>query len=132
MKAKNVLQIAIVFILISIVIGAFGAHALKEKLTDDQASSLEVGIRYMMYHGLALFGLVYIAKEWNLALNLVYRLLIVGVLFFSGSIFALTFQHISGIDLKFIWPLTPIGGLLLIIAWLLVLIQLFKNKKSEN
>ncbi len=132
MKHKTVLQIASIFILISIVFGAFGAHALKEKLNQEQLNSFEVGIRYMLYHGLAFMALIWIEKEWNLNFKLVFRLLLMGVLFFSGSIFLLTFQHLVHIDLKFLWPITPMGGLMLIIGWLLVFLKVSKIKKSEG
>lgn len=113
---------------IAIVLGAFGAHALKKVLTDSQLNSFEVGVRYQMYH--ALF-LLLIANLNFLAIKektIIMYLVIVGVLLFSGSIFLLSTSVITKIKTSILGPLTPIGGLFLIASWIyLFYIAVVKN-----
>ncbi|RXR21010.1 DUF423 domain-containing protein [Flavobacterium amnicola] len=114
---KKILLTALCFGLASIVLGAFGAHALKKVMSPDQLGSFEVGVRYMMYH--ALFLLFVSSTSFLLPeqKNVVYNLALLGTLFFSVSIFLLSTSGISGVNFKFLGPITPIGGLLLIAAW---------------
>jgi uncharacterized membrane protein YgdD (TMEM256/DUF423 family) len=114
--------------IISIILGAFGAHALKKILTIAQLASFEIGVRYMMYHGLFLlfvgtFQLITAKQK-----KLVFYLSITGIIFFSGSIFLLSLGNIIGINLKFIGPITPLGGLLLIGSWIVVFYNILIKK----
>jgi len=114
---KKILLTALIFGFISIVLGAFGAHALKKVLGPDQLTSFEVGVRYMMYH--ALFLLFVSSTSFLLPeqKNVVYNLALLGIIFFSVSIFLLSTSGITGMKFKFLGPITPIGGLLLIASW---------------
>lgn len=125
---KRILITATVFIFVGIIFGALGAHALEKVLTTEQLSSYEVGVKYQIYHGIALLVLVALAHKLNFTLKLIYRFLVIGVTIFSGSIYALVLQDLVGIKLGMIFgPLTPIGGALMIIGWLLFLIKLLKT-----
>lgn len=114
----------------AIMLGAFGAHGLKKILTPEQLVTFEVGVRYQMYHALFLLGagavnfLSNAAKKWILLLTLF------GVLFFSGSIYLLSTGLASGFS-KWLGPVTPIGGLMLISAWLILLFQALKPKAEK-
>lgn len=113
----------------SIILGAFGAHALKNYLTPEQLISFETGVRYQMYH--ALF-LLFLAKNESINLKTkksVYYLISIGVVLFSFSIFLLTTKNVTSIDFKFLGPITPVGGLLLISGWMILLINFFKRKE---
>lgn len=103
---------------LAIVLGAFGAHGLKKFLAIEQLNSFEVGVRYQMYH--ALF-LLFVAQT-NFIIDkqkmIVFVLALVGIVLFSGSIYVLATSTITNIKAKFIGPLTPIGGLLLISSWI--------------
>lgn len=114
---KKILLTALCFGFVSIVLGAFGAHTLKKVMSPDQLGSFEVGVRYMMYH--ALFLLFVSSTSFLLPeqKNVVYNLALLGTLFFSVSIFLLSTSAISGVNFKFLGPITPIGGLLLIASW---------------
>ncbi|MBP9793454.1 MAG: DUF423 domain-containing protein [Flavobacterium sp.] len=114
---KKILLTALIFGFVSIVLGAFGAHALKKVLSPDQLTSFEVGVRYMMYH--ALFLLFVSSTSFLLPeqKNVVYHLALFGTLFFSVSIFLLSTSVITGMNFKFLGPVTPLGGLLLIASW---------------
>jgi uncharacterized membrane protein YgdD (TMEM256/DUF423 family) len=103
---------------LAIVVGAFGAHGLKKFLTVEQLNSFEIGVRYQMYHALFLLFVSqtnYISDKQKLV---VFVLTLLGILLFSGSIYLLATSTITNIKAKFIGPLTPIGGLLLIFSWI--------------
>ncbi|MEO9510994.1 MAG: DUF423 domain-containing protein [Flavobacteriaceae bacterium] len=106
---------------LAIVFGAFGAHALKKKLTLEQLHSFETGVKYQMYHAIVLLVLSY-----NLGFNdpvetyIVYCL-VFGTLLFSFSIYGLCLKTSERKNLKFLGPITPIGGLLLATGWALLL-----------
>lgn len=102
---------------LAIIFGAFGAHALKKTLTIEQLNSFETGVKYQMYH--ALF-LLFICATQIITLKektIIFYLTLTGVFFFSGSIYVLTTNGLTGIKSKLIGPITPIGGLLLILSW---------------
>jgi len=114
--------------------GALGAHALKQKmqegiLTIDQLSAFDTATKYQLMHAIVLFILAYINKDKQIKLfSIASYLMVFGVLFFSGSIYVLATQNISGIHAGFIFgPLTPIGGLLLIAGWICITIQALKR-----
>lgn len=114
---RKIFIVAAVFGVISIILGAFGAHALKKVLSAEALTSFETGVRYQMYH--ALF-LLFVANAQMLTLKektIVFYLVVVGVLFFSGSIFLLATNAITGLKTKFLGPITPLGGLFLISSW---------------
>lgn len=125
---KKILITALSFGFISIVLGAFGAHALKKLLTVDQLNSFEVGVRYMMYHALFLLFLGTTSILLPEQKNVVYNLTLLGTLFFSVSIFLLSTQALSGFNLKFLGPITPIGGVLLIVAWAIAIYYIITKK----
>ena len=110
---------------VTIILGAFGAHALQEILDVNQLKSFETGVRYQMYHVLALFfvntygGFTEKNKIW------ISNLFILGIIMFSGSIFAITF----GVEAKYLWFITPIGGLFFILGWFLMAILLMIKRK---
>ena len=116
--------------LAGIILGAFGAHALKNYLTPEQLISFETGVKYQMYHALFLLFLglsaVFLTDKTK---KLMYWLVVLGVAFFSGSIYLLTTKNVTGIDFKFLGPITPIGGTLLIVAWGILFVKVL-NKKS--
>jgi uncharacterized membrane protein YgdD (TMEM256/DUF423 family) len=114
--------------MLAIILGAFGAHAIKKTLTIEQLSTFETGIKYQMYHALFLLfvGLSSISEK---AKKAIYYLVVFGILFFSGSIYLLATKSSTNLDFKLIGILTPIGGLLFILAWIVLLIN-FMQKKS--
>lgn len=108
--------------ILSIVFGAFGAHALKKVLSEDRLSSFEVGVRYQMYAALTLlligynFQFVDSYERWA-----VYGILY-GCILFSGSIYLLSFKDLWKVNLRFLGPITPLGGVFMIIGWLIILV----------
>ena len=115
--------------MIAIILGAFGAHALKKVLTPEQLISFETGVRYQMYQAFFLFFLATQNDIQEKTKKIIYRLNVFGILFFSGSIYLLSTIGITGIDFKSIGFITPIGGLLLILAWGMLGYSLLKVKR---
>lgn len=110
---------------LTIILGAFGAHALKEVLSSDSLKSFETAVRYQMYHVLVLLFANTTQILTEKTKNIISYTLLIGVLLFSGSIYAIT---AGGIPAKSIWFVTPLGGLFLIISWLILLVGFIKSK----
>jgi len=124
---KSIVTTGAIILLLGIILGAFGAHALKERLDAEQLISFETGVRYAMYHGLA-FLILGATSDRLPKLTWTFRLLLTGTILFSGSIFFLAMQPIMGVSLSFLGPVTPIGGLLMISGWAALIIALIRSK----
>jgi uncharacterized membrane protein YgdD (TMEM256/DUF423 family) len=120
---RNLIITAILGIL-AIILGAFGAHALKEKLAIEALQSFETGVRYQMFHVIVLLFVNTYNGFSSQTKNWISLLFFIAIFFFSGSIYAIT---AGGIDPKSIWFITPFGGLLFIIGWILMLISFIKK-----
>lgn len=113
--------------LLAIILGAFGAHGLKSLISTESIQSFETGVRYQMYHALFLLLLGSYSFVSDKAKKTIFYLVITGVVFFSGSIYGLSTNALSAFDFGSIGFVTPIGGLLLIVAWLILLINFLKT-----
>ena len=115
---KNIVIVASFLGALTIAIGAFGAHGLKELIDTKALTTFETGVRYQMYHVFALLivGVATIitsqTKKW------VFRFFILGIIFFSGSIYLLSLNSLLPFDAKMIGFITPIGGLFFILGWI--------------
>jgi uncharacterized membrane protein YgdD (TMEM256/DUF423 family) len=106
-----------VFMFLGVALGALGSHALSGKITQEALQSYMISIRYMLFHGLALlflsaFPFIEVPQKERIAL-----LLVIGVFIFSGSILLLSTKAIHGLNISWLGPVTPIGGMLLLGAW---------------
>jgi uncharacterized membrane protein YgdD (TMEM256/DUF423 family) len=124
---KKSVATGIVFITIAIILGAFGAHGLKGLISAEKIASFEVGARYQMYHGLALLAIGLQASNFSFQLKWIYFFLFVGTILFSVSIYFLAIQEILGVSLPFLGPITPLGGSLLIVGWLIFLVKILRT-----
>jgi uncharacterized membrane protein YgdD (TMEM256/DUF423 family) len=115
--------------MVAIILGAFGAHALKKVLTPEQLVSFETGVRYQMYQAFFLFFLATQNDILEKTKKTIYRLNVFGILYFSGSIYLLSTTGITGVNFKPIGFITPIGGLLLILAWGMLGYSILKTRK---
>lgn len=113
----------------AIILGAFGAHALKKVLTVDELNTFETGVKYQMYHALFLLFLGMTALVDDKVKKKIFQLVVVGIIFFSGSIYFLATKTITGIDFSPLGIITPIGGTLLIVAWAALLWNLTWRRK---
>ena len=119
---------AILFVL-AITLGAFGAHGLKKYVDTEQLKTFEVGVRYQFYQAIAFLILGFNADKIKFNLKSISTTLLIGSIFFSGSIYLLSIAEILNISKKIIGPITPIGGLIMIIAWILFIVKLVKAKE---
>lgn len=114
----------------AVLLGAFGAHALKNVANATQLNTFETAVKYQFYHvfALAITGFLY-ASYPSVNLVLAGKFFIGGMAIFSGSLYLLTILSLNGSNqFKWIGAITPIGGLLLVTAWLLLAISVFKSK----
>lgn len=114
--------------LISIILGAFGAHALKKVISLDKLQSFETGVRYQMYGAFFLLIVGYILKFETPAEKWMSIFMIAGIFLFSVSIYLLAFSEVAAIPFKVIGPITPLGGLFMIISWAMLLFYFIKHK----
>ena len=122
MTQQIIIATAATFGMLSVIFGAFGAHALKKILSKDQLHSFEVGVKYQMYHAIVLLVLGFNSTNITAA---IYWCFTIGIILFSFSIYGLIISDAKGKKLRFLGPVTPIGGLLLVIGWFLLLINIF-------
>ena len=115
-----------------IVLGAFGAHALKTLISVESQQSFETGVRYQIYHALFLMvvGIMPFISEKRK--KVVFYLTLTGVILFSGSIYGLATNNLTSFDFKTIALVTPIGGLFIIVSWCLLIIELLKTKPIND
>ena len=125
---KKIIPTGAIFGMLAIIFGAFGAHALKKVLSIEELSTFETGVRYQMYHALFLIFIGMINELSQKTKKTIYYLVVFGVIFFSGSIYLLATNSITTFDFKIIGFVTPIGGLLLIVAWGVLFYDFVKKK----
>ena len=106
---------------LAIILGAFGAHLLKKKLTTDQLNSFETGVKYQMYHAIVLLILGFNLKTNNSLTEYIIYAFIIGTILFSFSIYGLVISSANNKKLKFLGPITPLGGLFFVVGRLLLL-----------
>jgi uncharacterized membrane protein YgdD (TMEM256/DUF423 family) len=112
---------------LGIILGAFGAHGLESIISEDAITTFETGVKYQIYHALFLLFLsaqTFTTEKLN---NILFWLILAGVVFFSGSIYGLATNELTSFDFKAIAWITPIGGTLLILSWALVFIHIIKK-----
>ena len=122
------LIIGAVYGLLSVVLGAFGAHALKKVISVEKLISFETGVRYQMYAALFLLIVGYIFKFETPSEKWISILMIARSFIISVNKYILAFSKMAKIKKKIIGPLTPLGGLLMIISWAMLIFYLVKNK----
>jgi len=125
---KQIAIVSVLLIALGIILGAFGAHGLKQVVSPEKVASFEVGVRYQIYHGIALLILSLNASKIEGTLKVFLAFILGGILFFSGSIYLLALNDLFGADLSFLGPLTPVGGVLMIAGWGVLVRQLLKMK----
>lgn len=125
---KSLVLTGSILLVLGIILGAFGAHGLEKiDVSPDRIASYEVGVRYQFYMAFSLLVLGLAADKFSFSLKAIGILLFFGFLLFSGSIYLLSLQDAMGANLKFLGPITPIGGLLMIVGWLVFIFRLMKR-----
>ncbi|HLA56069.1 MAG TPA: DUF423 domain-containing protein [Flavobacterium sp.] len=125
---RKIIATAAFFGMTAVILGAFGAHSLKKVLDVQQLVAFETGVRYQMYHAFLLLFVGLSQSVANRTKAIIYWLTVIGIVFFSGSVYLLATNNLNHLNPKIIGPITPIGGLLLIVAWFLLFIDFIKKK----
>ena len=120
---KGYIIIASLFAALAILFGAFGSHALKERLNAQSLEVYDIATRYLMFHALGIFLIALLGFQLpKESLEIPVIMMIVGTSIFSGSLYL-----IAMLDFKKLGMVTPIGGLLLIVSWLLLAYNTYKT-----
>ena len=115
----------------AVMIGAFGAHGLEGKVTESQLSAYETGVQYHFYHTFAIFIASWLGAHFQQSIfQKAGWFFFAGIIGFSGSLYLLAIRNILGIEswAKILGPMTPIGGTLFIIGWILLAVGVLKGK----
>lgn len=129
---KKILIAASLLGILSIALGAFGAHGLRQLIDAEAVRTFEIGVRYQMYHA---FFLLFVGNTTYITPKTkkpVYYLTLFGIIFFSGSIYGLATNSLTNFDFKTIGFITPIGGVLLILAWAFVFMDFLKIPSKKR
>lgn len=123
-KTKTLLVIASIMMAISVLLGAFGAHILKTFISEELLGVYETGVKYQFYNTLGLFAVAFILhnKQESKLLFISGILIFFGTLLFSISLYLLVILKVSWFGM-----ITPIGGVLLVLAWFLTAYAIIKN-----
>ncbi|PKP31060.1 MAG: DUF423 domain-containing protein [Bacteroidetes bacterium HGW-Bacteroidetes-16] len=121
--SKTILLSAAILLVLAVAIGAFGAHALKPRLTEEMMQVYKTGVEYHFYHALGLLLIGILSTTWPSGwLNWSALLIGLGIILFSGSLYVMA---ITGI--KWVGAITPIGGLSFISGWVLLFVAVWKH-----
>jgi len=115
-----------IFMFFGVLLGALGSHALAEKLSANSMVSFMVAVRYLIYHGLTLLMLSGLPSISEIVKERVVLLLVTGTVVFSLSILLLSTKSIHGLAVSFLGPITPIGGLILLLGWGYLIVQFIR------
>ena len=135
MKTVNNFRSAAILLGTGIVLGALGAHLLKKILLEQQLLSFETGVRYQIYGGFSVLVFSIIEIITKKSLKFIVLTSLIGVCIFSFSIYFLALKDVLGLPLiitKILGPITPIGGLLQIISWVIFILKANKIFFNRN
>ncbi|AZI27525.1 MAG: DUF423 domain-containing protein [Pedobacter agri] len=126
---KRIILTASFFGVVAVLLGAFGAHGLKALIDNSSMEIWQKGVDYQFYHTFALLYLSTFARYRNKLINIAYFCFTFGIILFSGSLYLLATRSILHLDfINLIGPLTPIGGLLFVLGWIMLFFAAFKDK----
>jgi uncharacterized membrane protein YgdD (TMEM256/DUF423 family) len=126
---KRIIATGAFFCVLAVSFGALGAHALKSIVGPTSVNTWELAAQYQMYHGLAILAVglihIHISNRW---IKSSFLFMCLGIILFSGSLYLLALKSIlSQGFISIIGPITPIGGILFIIGWILLIIGILKK-----
>jgi uncharacterized membrane protein YgdD (TMEM256/DUF423 family) len=118
---------------LAVILGAFGAHYLNGKveagvLSAKSMHAYETGVHYQLFHTLALMGVVLLKDKYPLYNKTIGILFMTGIVLFSGSIYMLSTGELLGMNFHWVGPVTPLGGLCLIVGWAMLFLSVLKHK----
>ena len=118
--------LASLFLMLSIILGAFGAHALKAILTEDLLQTFEVGVRYQSFLALSTLVISLQADRFAFPVKRILQAMLIGLFLFSFSIYGIVALKHAGLSVGILGPITPIGGAISIISWCVFIFRLLK------
>ena len=124
---KTIFRTGIVFGALAVILGAFGAHGLENLVDANAIQTFETGVRYQMYHAFLLLILANTNFVSEKGKRIIFYLITLGIILFSFSIFLLATNDLTSFDFKKIGLLTPLGGALLILGWIVLGFRAFKR-----
>lgn len=130
MRVREFLLVGVIFMVTGVVLGAFGAHILKDSVEVVSLEVFKTGVFYQLIHGVALLVLAVISRHDQRIDRLSGRLIWVGTTLFSGSLYLLATKSLLGIDsfVQVLGPITPIGGSLMILGWIIFLYRILRGE----
>jgi uncharacterized membrane protein YgdD (TMEM256/DUF423 family) len=128
---KNLLITGSLLAGISVVLGALGAHWLKANISSAALTSFQTGVHYQMFHALAILLMAALPKKFHIKVfRFAFYAFLTGVIFFSGSIYLLSTREITGWSWSWMGPVTPLGGLMFIAGWILLIFTAVRVKNE--
>lgn len=125
---KNFLRLGTILAGLAVILGAFGAHTLKEYLSPEQLSTFQTGVQYQFYHSFAILALgIWAYMRKTNAMRWAGWLFAGGILLFSGSLYGLSLAAAANISMPWLGPITPVGGLLFIAGWVMFLVSTYQE-----
>ena len=133
MTYKTILKVASLLAAFAVVLGAFGAHGLREKIDARSLENWDTATRYQFYH---VFGLFIVAllmmKNDSKQMQFAARFFCAGILFFCGSLYFLALRALFSFNLLWLGPITPLGGLCFIIGWVFLFLSINKMNNTSK
>lgn len=118
---QSIITIGATFGALAVIFGAFGAHALKKIMNEEQLKNYETGVKYQMYHAIVLLIIGFNSDSVPVYQNTMVNSFIIGIILFSFSIYGLSISAALNKKISLLGPVTPIGGLLLVLGWILLI-----------
>lgn len=125
---KRIILTGTIFGLIAVILGAFGAHGLKEKISVESLENWKTAVDYQFYHTFALLFLATFSRAKNNLINIAYFSFVIGIFLFCGSLYLLSTREITSLSASVLGPVTPIGGLFFIIGWISLFLATIRHK----
>jgi len=123
--SKRFLLLGTILMALAVCFGAFGAHGLKKIVSAEMLSVYQTGVQYQFYHALGLCVVAFIAHLHETKLvRIAGNIMFIGVIIFSFSLYVLVL-----LDMKWLGAITPIGGILMVISWVLLAWSVFRSEK---
>jgi len=120
--SKTALCTGIIFAFLSVGLGAFGAHGIKQRVSADMLAIWNTAVTYQFFHALALILLAMWMKQSAAELSAAFWFFTMGIVIFSGSLYALVL-----LDIKVLGAVTPVGGVSFLVGWVIWLMAVVKN-----
>jgi uncharacterized membrane protein YgdD (TMEM256/DUF423 family) len=133
MNGRKIIRLAAILGMIAVIFGAFGAHTLREMIDEKALGNWETGVRYQFYHALALLfiGVISLTDDSKKLRNAA-LMMTLGIVCFSGSLYLLSLRSLINMPLQILGPITPLGGLFLIVGWIMLFFSQSEEKNTTN